>query len=349
MRRAGEPLLTFMPTLEQATAARLSDIVAMYDTGITELTGKAIREYGTEGAFVGRYGGLKPSFPELERIPDSPKTIAAAIRRGSGKVFNRVERVVTDAMLKEGFEPKKISKRSTPIPPHDGRPYCIHCREFHTRGAHRSHGAGSFHRTHLFSFGANPVNVQQAKKYFAHLMKISRERPLTTIERERLKRASQIIRYSSRRTASGNPKRSRRNPKRKVISFRQLPMDALFRFEPDAGMYGGQTWRKVGKEEFRLPSEDEQAKLYRRRSFVILPHAKVSLIETGSLFAGPLFDNRRRPRKNVPGGAIRLGKVVEIRYERDHGAKPGFYKHTFKQRPDVFYDPRRNMVYFGKR
>lgn len=33
---------------------------------------------------------------------------------------------------------------------------------------------------------------------------------------------------------------------------------------------------------------------------------------------------------------VRMGRLVEIRYERDHGKHKGFYKHTFETPVDVF-------------
>jgi hypothetical protein len=33
---------------------------------------------------------------------------------------------------------------------------------------------------------------------------------------------------------------------------------------------------------------------------------------------------------------VRMGKLVEIRYERDHGQHQGFYKHTFETNVDVY-------------
>jgi hypothetical protein len=51
-----------------------------------------------------------------------------------------------------------------------------------------------------------------------------------------------------------------------------------------------------------------------------------------------------RTRTN-PGGFIRMGKLVEIRYYRDHGNFKGFYKHPFKVRPDIYYRASDNSIF----
>lgn len=60
--------------------------------------------------------------------------------------------------------------------------------------------------------------------------------------------------------------------------------------------------------------------------------------------------NPKKRRKAVsarrnPGGMIRMGKLVEIRYYRDHGRAKGFYKHPFKVRPEIFYRPSDNSIF----
>jgi hypothetical protein len=51
-----------------------------------------------------------------------------------------------------------------------------------------------------------------------------------------------------------------------------------------------------------------------------------------------------KARKN-PSGLIRMGKLVEIRYYRDHGAQKGFYKHPFKVRPTIYYRASDNSIF----
>ena len=49
-----------------------------------------------------------------------------------------------------------------------------------------------------------------------------------------------------------------------------------------------------------------------------------------------------------PGGFIRMGKLVEIRYYRDHGSFKGFYKHPF-QSPARHLLPGFGQFYFHQR
>lgn len=167
-------------TLEEATAHRLAEFADLAESGITEMTGKIRRDYTPEdpwekpGEVVGRFGGIKPAYPELMRISAGPKVIAAAIRRGKGKTFETVRGLMEHQLTKLGFEPRRKRSPGRPtVAPHKKlRPYCEHCGNMHSTNQHRFHGEGAFHRTHLFSFGnppapaVKPARIGRAEKIY---------------------------------------------------------------------------------------------------------------------------------------------------------------------------------------
>lgn len=195
-----------MPTAEQVTEERLLAFRDLARSGITELTGQAIRSEGYgAGEFVGRHKGLKSAFPrDFNRVPDSPKQIADAIDKGAGKAYDRVYAAVLKEAEREGYQrARKRSPGKPTVPPHSGRPYCVHCGVMHAKGQHRFHGKGAYHKTHLFSFGSNPggfpmMTTAGAKRVFAALMKKARERQLTAREKEALVIARQTLRVRAR-------------------------------------------------------------------------------------------------------------------------------------------------------
>lgn len=200
--------------IEQATDQRLSLFLDLARSGVTEMTGKGRREFGQgEGEFVGRYGGLKPMFPELNGLKEGPAVIAAAIERGEGKLYNRVRANVKREMYRQGFEePKKRTRGKTVVEPHAGRIYCRHCAEFHSKGEHRFHGEGAFHKTHLFAF--NPP-MSDPRKVFSTLMQLARKRTLSPAEKEQLLIARQKLRMAKKSVMRNKGRQlARRKPKR---------------------------------------------------------------------------------------------------------------------------------------
>lgn len=153
-----------MTHFDQLVAVRLHTIRDLAESGISELTGKTRREYfdadhpGERGKVSGRFGGL--NIPELQRSGDSPKAAAQAIRRGRGKVFNRIRAATTALLEREGFSPPRPRAPGKPVIPAHPRltRKCRYCEKAHTTAQHRFHGAGAFHQTHLFAFNCPRCN-----------------------------------------------------------------------------------------------------------------------------------------------------------------------------------------------
>jgi hypothetical protein len=160
------------PTLSQAVDARLQDMREVFQSGVTEQTGRGIRAGGSGPGsrdYVGRIGCAKPAFPELRYEKAGPQAIAAAIQRGGGVVYDRVRSMVERDLsnLEWAPERKKRSPGRPTVAPHPPvRRYCQKCRAFHTKSQHRFHGAGSFHRTHLFAFNPRRQRIGRARKVF---------------------------------------------------------------------------------------------------------------------------------------------------------------------------------------
>lgn len=140
------------PSLTEAVDARLLEMQDLLSSQHTEHTGRLIIDPATRKV-TGRHGGAKKGFSELKYSADSPKAIVSAIGRGKGKVYERVRADIARQLSKHYSDRPKRKRGRPSVGPHAKlRPYCAHCQEYHTKGQHRSHGAGAFHQTHLFSF-----------------------------------------------------------------------------------------------------------------------------------------------------------------------------------------------------
>ena len=154
-----------------ATDTRLVEIRDLFESGVSELTGKTRRLVGTrpeeQGGIIGRFGGVKKSVPALAHFEESPRRIAKAIRKGRrDPLYRPLREVVLEDVLKEEAEaiqsyidlasPEELAAiaqkpqlaRRELIKAHAGRRYCETCKRPHRPSIHLSHGRGAFKRTH---------------------------------------------------------------------------------------------------------------------------------------------------------------------------------------------------------
>lgn len=353
--------------LEQATDYRLQQIADLVHSGATEMTGKARRAGGyQEGEFVGRFGGLKPMFPELNALKESPSAITRAIDKGTGKTYDRIRSVVAYELEKEGFRPaKRRSRGKLTVGPHDGRVYCRHCREFHTKGEHRFHGAGSYHRTHLFSFGKNPpMTERQAKTVFADMMATARRRTLSPAEKERLIQARQYLRQAKKSVMRNKARIYARRNKQK-LPFRPAPENFKRYAAERLGMLPGNLTPRILDElwHYRFQvghgGQGNQVRHNDFRKWEQGYELPLKSSEQGSLF-NPCTNRRPRPRRRVrsrsnpstAGGKEIYGKVLDITCRRtgphrcDAACKRvnHTYRHTFKVHPAIYGMPDGSLL-----
>ncbi len=368
-----------MSRLEESTHARLAEIADIFQSGQTELTGRAKRL--DTGEIVGRFkGGTKLMYPELRHFSESPGAIAKAIRKGKGRLYEHVEQAVREEL--SGYIPEVRRRQEKPtIPPHASiRQYCSSCKIFHGKGQHRFHGAGAYLKTHLFPFHDN-MRLDHAKRIFAELMKVSRSRPLTSEERIQLKRASATIRADRKAGVMRNRKRLTRSKARLIlhegaIQGRRLTKRQQAFFGARASGYPRPNrlrgkYKKVFRSKVTglvYPKPLYSMPLTKKKSSKVLydrgfndylagkppefPTSRPYMVgfkkgeafgsgQWGAYRFGPSRQNRKY--KKSPQ-LVRMGKLVELRYERDHGASPGYYKHKFKSRPTLYYDRSKNTI-----
>ena len=174
------------------------------------------------------------------------------------------------------------------------------------------------------------MTISEARQVFSHLMTTARTRRLTTTEKTQLSYARQKLRAN--RHSTRNPvkrskaTRARKNPE--VCTTCGKPAGSPYRVTDSSGrviqgcvdpIHTGQVYGESARWQGRAAAKKIQAALKRGR-------------------AGKGYGSN-------PGGFIRMGKLVEIRYYRDHGSFKGFYKHPFKVRPDIYYRASDNSIF----
>ena len=207
-----------MSRLEDQALYRMYLLLEMVLSGATEMTGRARREY-EGGKVVGRFGGgMTKMFPELDRLGMSPSTAAAAISKGRGKTFERIRSEFERQLIARGEARESIRREpKKTVRPHKAKTAkCKRCGQMHSKAAHRSHGKGAFHRTHLFSFGdsVKKENFGRGKAFTFHGSYTSK---LMARKKERQIPGSFIEERNGRYYVL-KPKRIR-NPKKLVVIY----------------------------------------------------------------------------------------------------------------------------------
>jgi hypothetical protein len=192
-----------------------------------------------------------------------------------------------------------------------------------------------------------PMTPDRARTTFSLLMSTAQKRPLTPAEKVRLTYARQWLRTQRKATRRNPPigKRARDFAIRHGINLTRdhngnYSVPGVTRSaRTDAGAIA------LMRQSLKTPARGRTV------------HNPVSAAKARRI----LKEGRARGRKLSPAqrgyfGAraaglpaknpkpIRMGRLVELRYNRDHGRAPGFYKHTFKSRPVIYYNPADNSI-----
>jgi hypothetical protein len=93
----------------------------------------------------------------------------------------------------------------------------------------------------------------------------------------------------------------------------------------------------------RRPAMNQSRRLARAILHRGKAHARKLTAKARRFFGARASGYPRRKAKKNP--LTRMGKLVELRYHRDHGKHPGFYKHVFRSRPTVYYDASKRTIF----
>jgi hypothetical protein len=175
------------------------------------------------------------------------------------------------------------------------------------------------------------MTISEARQVFSHLMTTARTRRLTTTEKTQLSYARQKLR-SDRKGVRRNPGPKATREKNYVIASTGPDGQRIY-------LSPASRWIRDRALAKRYTEKDATslAQLFQDRG----NPAHALKLERPGFIRNPA---RKKVRSN-PGEFIRMGKLVEIRYYRDHGRFKGFYKHPFKVRPDIYYRASDNSIF----
>lgn len=170
------------------------------------------------------------------------------------------------------------------------------------------------------------MTLDRARRVFASHMAAARTRQLTAYEKRELTAARQMLRRSRRPAGQ-----TKVNPKRGGYS--------VYVFKAGRGLvYIGNRSTLVKARDIARQEGQHGFEIYGPDG-VIVARKAVKAPYT------PLSRNRPKEARKNPSGLIRMGKLVEIRYQRDIGTQKGYYRHPFKVRPVIYYRPSDNSIW----
>lgn len=181
------------------------------------------------------------------------------------------------------------------------------------------------------------MTLDRARRVFASHMAAARTRQLTAYEKRELTTARQMLRRSRRPAGLSkvNPRRKRSKKNPGTLTMRQAVH--IFRMQrPRATEAVARVYiRDYGLDQATRFVTDEGLK------------AAMRAYDRDHGIRSTPGTNPRRSRKAVhnPSGLVRMGKLVEIRYQRDIGTQKGYYRHPFKVRPVIYYRPSDNSIW----
>jgi hypothetical protein len=219
----------------------------------------------------------------------------------------------------------------------------------------------------------------EARQVFARLMAKAREGRLSTLDRERLTQARQMLRRARRpamnprtnmdyeaidRDMSSYVVTSKKQTTRFFLTDEGLATDIPSRAKRfrwldlaekaadeanhDPG-WRGFKWKPMSVAEM-MATRKNPRKLTRRKARLIL--------DEGQARGRKLTPRQRRffgarasgyPEPNPQRKPQRLGRALEVRYQRTIGEKPGYYRHPIQSRKAGVYTVSEGWVYVGSK
>ena len=185
------------------------------------------------------------------------------------------------------------------------------------------------------------MTLPEARRVFGALMKKARMGHLTERDRLQLTQARQLLRRS---------KRPAMNPVARKDRFSLYVQDTT----------GQSTFRG---EFFSLPKAKKAALSFARSASYPLVEiygqgGRIVWSSRGRLAKNPSRRRRRldpvgeRQRRGMalnPSRMVRIGRALEVRYKRDIGRKPGYYKHEIRSRKAGVYTIPPGWVYVSSK